>query len=324
MSESTLSLIYETLNTEIAVMLGYSRTLASRSTAQIAAIKSCLDSGLRQFYVQPDWEWSFLKPISTILLWPDVALDDDVTVTSSYSDPTSTLTASEATFHPSMIGRSIVITDVGTYTITGYTSTTVVLATANITASAKTFSIASAGLFGLSDDCQDIEGLITHAANSGLPSMVQRSESWLRSKRQREGSTTGPPVYWAVVPRSYTAATGQRSDLSVWPVPGEDRTITYRKVINLDLLATLQYPPGGMVHGETILESCLDVAEARYGDTQGVHAARYAKKLDESKRVDAKLWPDTLGQNRDSTRGGRRRSRHDGDFDTTVNGTLYE
>ncbi len=329
MAESTLSLDYDDLRSEIGFLLGYGLgTSPVWSTAQAAAITACLNSGLRQFYVQQDWEWSFLKPISTIILWADVALDDDVTVTATYSDPTVTITASEAIFHPAMVGADIVITDVATLTIVSYTSTTVVTATSasSVTGTDKTFSISSDGVMGLPDDCADIEGRMTFEPNQSYHPVISWPEARLRSRRQLDSASTGPPQYYAKRPRAYTPATGERWDIMVWPIPDEDYTMTYRKVVNLDALTANQYPPGGLRHSETILASCRSAAELRLDDNEGPQKAKYEELLAKSKEVDARTGPETLGQNMDSTRGGRLANRyvdrHDGHYVVTYDGSL--
>lgn len=325
MAESTLSLTYDTLSEEIAEFLGYTRTSGNWSASQAANILSCLKSGLRQFYQQADWEWSFLKPVTTMVLWADVAVAATVTVTATFATPTSTITASAATFYPSMVGASIVITDIGTFTITGYTSATVVTSTSgDATCSGKTFSITANGVMGLPDDCQDIEGEMTFEPDEAWVPVVQRPEDWLRRLRQTHSSSSGPPQYFGLRPRTYAPATGQRWDIMVWPDPDDDYTMTYRKCINLDALATTQYPPGGMAHSETILESCLAVAEARYGDTQGLHKAIYEEWLVKSKAKDARLVaPESLGRAIDP--GVRRRmdGRVRGDVYVTYKDVLY-
>lgn len=310
MAESTSSLVYETYRIEIAHYLGYGRTAASWSDAQRAAITSCLNSGLRQFYVQGAWEWSFMREIATMVLWADVVVDSAVTLSGgSYADPVTTLTASAATFYPEMVGRSIVITGVDTFVIVAYTSTTEIDVTGDASgASSATFSIASAGLYRLPDDCQDVEGAITFAAETGERTMIQKPEEWMRGKRQWEGSTTGPPLYWAMIPAAFAEATGQRWDLSMWPTSDDNYTVTYRKLVNPDVLAAAQFVRGGMAHTETILESCLAIAEARYDDNQGIHKGLYEEKLQESISVDARVAPETLGMNLDRTTGRSRRS----------------
>lgn len=306
MAESTSSLIYETYRVEIAHYLGYGRTAASWSAARLAAITSCLNSGLRQFYVQGKWEWSFMREIATMVLWADVVVDTGVTVTGVRDNGTSTVTATAATFYPEMVGRSIIITGDATYTITGYTSTTVIIVSGDASgASGATFSIASAGLYRLPDDCQDVEGAITFASESGERTMIQKPEEWIRGKRQWEGTTTGPPLYWAMIPAAFAEGTGQRWDLSMWPTADDNYTVTYRKLVNPDVLGAAEYVRGGMAHSETILASCLAVAEARYDDNQGIHKSLYEEKLQESIDVDARVAPETLGMNMDRSTGGR-------------------
>ncbi len=73
MAESSLSLGYPELRSAIGYYLGYGITSGNWSTAQIAEIQMCLDSGLRQFYDPPPlqpggsrYEWLFMKPVTTL------------------------------------------------------------------------------------------------------------------------------------------------------------------------------------------------------------------------------------------------------------------
>jgi hypothetical protein len=47
-----------------------------------------------------------------------------------------------------------------------------------------------------------------------------------------------------------------------------------------------EYPLGGVVHGETILEACLAAAEATLVDAEGVHSKRFMECLASSIRID--------------------------------------
>lgn len=79
MSEPTLAMKYADLAGEVGLFLGFGRGAAlgdlTWTTAQQAAIDSCMKSGLRQFYYpEPlenettSYDWSFLKPVAQVLL----------------------------------------------------------------------------------------------------------------------------------------------------------------------------------------------------------------------------------------------------------------
>lgn len=72
MPESSLSLSYDDLRSEIAQLLGFSRTYTDWTTGQAAVIASLLNSGLRQFYFPPPAggkdipPWSFMQPVLSL------------------------------------------------------------------------------------------------------------------------------------------------------------------------------------------------------------------------------------------------------------------
>ena len=89
--------------------------------------------------------------------------------------------------------------------------------------------------------------------------------------------------------------------------------LSYRKLILLNKLSqTNPYPLGGMQHGETILESCLSIAEQRLNDGQkGQHWQQFMTRLAASISYDRRSFtPGFLGYNADrSDCGGRSNDR---------------
>jgi len=73
MAESTLSIERTALMLEIGAFLGYGVVSGSWTSEQSAEITRYLDAGLRQYYyppaaegIEPGYEWSFLKPTTTL------------------------------------------------------------------------------------------------------------------------------------------------------------------------------------------------------------------------------------------------------------------
>jgi hypothetical protein len=75
-------------------------------------------------------DWHFLKPTQAFVLWADVAVAAGTTITGAEIGPAADdfmeVTASAASFHETMEGKSLVSTGDGTFTIAKYISTTVV------------------------------------------------------------------------------------------------------------------------------------------------------------------------------------------------------
>ena len=338
MAESTLSVAYADLQKDVGQFLGYGRDTDAWSTANTTEVGEIIEAASRRFYGpqmvmgpgDPPHEWSFLRPVTELALFADVALDDDVTVTATYDDPTSTITASEASFYPAMVGRSIVITDVGTFVITGYTSSTVVTSTtADATATDKTFSITTDGLYGMPDDFGGWDGKpLTFDPDDGSgPPIKVVSEQSLRTIRQNGGDGTGPPSYVALRPRTFTAATGQRWDAMFWPTPDGEYTVSYLKFIQLDAMVSGNYVVGGVPCAEALRLLCRAEAEARMNDEEGLFEAKAVKALQAAVVWDRSHAPSFLGYNGDSSdglgSGGGDRLHPHPDKYTTQNDTVW-
>ncbi|MBN2129144.1 MAG: hypothetical protein JW741_06590, partial [Sedimentisphaerales bacterium] len=96
----------------------------------------------------------------------------------------------------------------------------------------------------------------------------------------------GTPLYAAVRAKTFTAATGQRYELLLYPKPTAIKTLTFcysRGVDSLDPSDTddtPNYPPGGPAYSHVLVESCLAIAEERWEDGAGdVHQQQFLRKL---------------------------------------------
>jgi hypothetical protein len=91
------------------------------------------------------YDWRFRRRRFTLTAWPT----QTGTCTGAAFDGTSTaLTANTGTFYETMVNHSIVITGVGTFTISAYTSSTVVTVTGNASdASASVWSVTADGTY---------------------------------------------------------------------------------------------------------------------------------------------------------------------------------
>jgi len=239
MAESTLSYGYAQLFWEVGNFLGYGRTAATYSDAEVAECDFIVQSGYRQFLFPPPLAgereahvWSFLSPVTTL----DTGIGDV-----DYDLPD----------------------DFG-------------------------------GLIG--------DRLTIVSTTRRWPVMV-RGEGQVRALLRATTNTTGKPQYVAVRPKAPTGTTGQRFELIVYPEPDAIYTLEYRRnILTIKLSTTYPYPLGGMAHAETLLESCLKVAELRGDDEAGVHTAAFAERLAASVSADRQAFaPPTLGYNGDAS-----------------------
>lgn len=98
------------------------------------------------------------------------------------------------------------------------------------------------------------------------------------------------PLLAAVERKSFTAATGQRWQIVVWPTPTSSLTATGRYRSEPDLFANdAHYPMGNALHAETIQESCLAAAEELMNDQSAVHRERFVVLLEASIAADREL-----------------------------------
>jgi len=112
---------------------------------------------------------------------------------------------------------------------------------------------------------------------------------------------SGYPEIAALRLKTHDATVGTQYELLLYPEPDVAYTVYYRCRLPVSAIdATNIYPPGGEVHAETILESCLSVAESRMNDEEGIHVRRFMERLQASVSHDRKLaCPDTIGYNLD-------------------------
>ena len=119
----------------------------------------------------------------------------------------------------------------------------------------------------------------------------------------------------------------QRYQLRFWPISDASYNIKFAYYINPDFLTgALPFAYGGPEHAETLLESCLSVAEKLLDDRMDVHEKEFMKRLEVSKDMDRRKKPQVLGYNADRSdykwRAWQRPFWH-GWSPITVNGTQY-
>ena len=256
--------------------------LVTRFSAGTTAAKATVNLAYMRFL--RSYDWSFLKPVATLELWYSIAADEDNTVTSSGEGGT-TLTAESAIFHSTMVGATITIAEVD-YTITAYTSSTVVTISAAPSASGATFTMTPDGTYPLPDDFQEIEEPFSYAASSGYRFLNERTTKQILDMRA-DSDQSGYPDYYAIEPKAFVAATGQRWQVRVYPTPSNDVTLTYRyKVIAADMTSDGEYPRGGGYHALTIGYMALADEELTQGRVAGPYQVIAKDMLDEDIRLE--------------------------------------
>ena len=122
--------------------------------------------------------------------------------------------------------------------------------------------------------------------------------------RQRDsGTAQSNPTLMAIRPKSSDGSNGQRFELMLWPDPDKAYTVSYRyQALPSKLTTGNPYPLGGEAHAETILASCLAVAESRQENNAGIHNANFVQRLQASIVYDRNMHtPNVSGYNGDGS-----------------------
>ena len=139
------------------------------------------------------------------------------------------------------------------------------------------------------------------------------NEARLREMYSRNPSTSGRPLFAAERPlKGTTPGHGPRRELIIYPRPDAEYTFQFQYSLLPDCLSdSYPFAYGGQEHSETILESCLRIAEERYDDVRdGPHSAKFFELLAGSISRDRSHKPHVIGYNADHSdcfEHGRRR-----------------
>ncbi len=168
----------------------------------------------------------------------------------------------------------------------------------------STLSLASgASTINLPDDFGGLDGevTLTSPSSSYLCPIPHVGEGVVRQKFAELPDATGSPQVVAIVPIKGTSkGEGQRWQLYFWPAADQAYTLKMTYFILPDALSGQRpYCYGGMQHAETILESCLAIAEQRRDDAVSVHSAKFKERLAASISMDRRMKPQKLGYNAD-------------------------
>jgi len=308
MSEPTAALTFQDLILEIAIKLGFAHYGENGDeAAQIPTNAHDLDicerhanNAIRMFIADaPPTGWRWARPVASVILWPAISTDDDITVTGVYDPATKTtvITASEAMFYASMEGKTITITDVDDLTILTYTSSTVITVDGNHHwTGSKTFSIDADGNYTLPATFGgQYTGQITFEAGTNIGSgIIWTSESDIRRSRESSTVETGDPRKAAVQPME---GNERRWELVVYPTLNAERTVEFQYELYFNNLVNLtDKHPAGFSHDEVVKAACHAVLERDSEDTMGGLMQYYRQvALPNSYRADARSYPRRLG-----------------------------
>jgi hypothetical protein len=302
-----MDMTYVDLTMHVGQFMGYGWDTGRWSRDQKAIVDDIVRRGMRQFITPAPLprekyghEWSFLRPVTTI-----TTLDPYETGTITVVSGVVTLAGTGAVF-PSWVATGTLVIGGAYYTVaTRDSNTQVTLDDTSVNeASGSAYQLVPSYCYDLPTDFADLDGPITfEPGNSMLATPIQVvGENEIRAELA-VSSTVGRPRLAALRPKAIDETTWTKYELLFYPVPDDAYVLTYRYKVNVQALsATNLYPPGGAVHAETVLESCLAIAEQQKDGKPGVHTSKYAERLSASISADRmNNAPDTLGYNRDNS-----------------------
>lgn len=306
----TSTLTFDDLLLEVAIFLsiayygadGTEEAQTPIDTQDLADCKRHVNNAIRMFINDaPLHGWRWARPTASLVLWPSVAVDSTITATGVFTSVT-TITATEASFYPSMEGKDIVVTDVGTFEVATYVSSTVITIAGDNAFAGKTFSVEADGNYTLPRTFGGSHtGPITYGANSNTGAHIEwSSESQIRRFREPSTTENGFPFLAAVRVREGTANTWE---LMTYPIPHEETTVELPFDLHFEkLTAITEVHPAGFQQDEAVKAACIAVAERDSEDSMGQRWNYYrSMALPNAYKVDARSAPRRLGSmNQDS------------------------
>jgi len=328
MSEPTLVQTFNEIRLDVGQELGYTRTTSKWSAERVSEIENITNAAYRRFLflamapgTATPHRWSFLRPITSMVIWGTVT--GTVSGLPSYDASTySTITATSASFYPSMVGKSFVFDTSGTsYTVASYTSSTVIVVTGDASGetSDDTFTMTADGDYQLPDDFGSIlDDFYLINATNVVRKVTRRGSSQILHLRAEKVDDTGTPQVYGIAPLSMDGTAGQRQKVMFFPKPDAAETLTYQYSVLPNTLTTSNpYPKGTEVFSETIRYAALAEVERRIGKKRG-YEEQYLQYLAISVQQDAlAAMPDNLGYNRDDSVRGT-----EGSYDRTYGATI--
>jgi len=221
------------------------------------------------------YAWNWLRPLAQL------SIGGAVTGIATGVADTDLITATTSIFDPSMVGLSITVADVDSFDIAGYTSGTVVSVDDGDDFAGKAVSVPSKGIYDLPADFGGLLGAFLYQhSGSDRPAIEERPPEWIQAQ-WRKDKVLGPPRYYALVPAAFVAATGQRWQAWLYPLPDEARVLRYRYRVLANALTDdpAVYPLGGPDASDAIMEAGLAAMERSRNVLNGPHEQEYHKHM---------------------------------------------
>lgn len=338
----SLVVTYDELHDEVGRALGYGRDSSS------ADVDACVRRGLRQFYTpeplsgeRVSHQWSFLRTVES--LTTHVATQTG-TLSANNADVTSISPALVTTDALSVSHIEITISGTTTkHLVSAVGSTTALTLAVTSGASSATglkYTIYYNGSYALPASFAGIDGPLTYDTlfgsdpNRADQTIEVTSEAKLRDMSQYLEDRDDKPKAAAIVQTGATGTAGTSHRIQFFPIPDAEFRLDYTQTnepVHISGSESAE-PLGGALHGETIMASCLAIAEQFFiPNSPHGYQDSYRRRLAASVELDRQsVRSEVLGYNSDPSSVGSlnrfqhpRLSRYIQDNSVTINGIQY-
>lgn len=266
------------------------------SSDQTSDILNCIQDGLQRVYASHSW--SFFRPVV------------DITTTAPYTTGTVTIASGVVTLtggtFPTWAADGLFLVDNGYYSVASRDGNT------QITLDNTTVTIATASTYQLARPEIPMDAAFDSIANDSdiafypsderwYPAVKMRHDDFIR-KMEQSNPEFDRPIWYSVRTTEFDATVGSRRVLAFYPAPDQAYTMRVPMVLRPIMLdAVNQYPIGGEILSQVILEACLAAAERNFEEREHVHekhfreAITFAIQNDLERTAPRTLGPDAPG-----------------------------
>lgn len=281
MAESTLTLEYDNIASDISFMLYGENDYTNLTSTQQSDIGDIMDRGYMQFLYPPalegveaGYEWTFMKPWATI------------NTIASYSTGTVEVSSNTCTITggtwPSWTATHGILSIAGTeVTIVSRNSGSELTLTGadDVSSGEEDWVLEHDGDYDLPDDFDRLINGYYFDRDTQKPAVLGGvSEGKIRRLRSSNDTTDYPRIAAEVIKPS-DSTTSQRREVQLWPRTNTAYTLHYKYAVYVGEFNSGEYPSGSLKFSDTLRESCLATAEIRMNDERGVHWESFVSKL---------------------------------------------
>jgi len=340
----SLGVTYDELHDEVGRALGYGRDATGDANTDVAA---CVKRGLRQFYTpsplpgeRASHRWSFMRTVETL----DTIVSSESGTATSFGAVLGSVNIDlvtedvESISHVS-VTRSNGATTKHLVTIVNNSGNSITVSENFGFGEAVSFTVHYNGTYALPAAFAGIDGPLTYDTFYGTDPNVAdltieiTSESKLRDMAQYLEDRDDKPRVAAISQTGATGTSGSSQRIHLYPIPDAVYRLKYTQINEpANLTSDSHVPLGGALHGETILASCLAMAEQFFiPNSPHGYVESYIRRLAASVELDRQATrSETLGYNADPSEFGTvtgftdaRLSRYLHDNRVTINGVQY-